>query len=123
MYGEQSVRPNLRRRIFRWTKSHVILIEVAARGICLCEAPEISVVMRAILGVSSVVLRDRLHRPLDRMAAGIFHRDVKFDQRRIRVETHGPHKLQPRLRVGWSGERNFAVPALRKSLKLEIAVV
>src|SRR5258707_2995714 len=57
------------------------------------------------------------------MAAGIFHRGVKSDTRRIRVETHRPHKLQSRLRVGWPGERNSAVLALRKNLKLKIAVI
>ena len=79
--------------------------------------------MSAIFRVGSIVLRDRLHRPFDRMTAGIFHRCVKGDERRIHTETDGAHKLQSSLWVGWAAQGNFAALTLGKNLKVIRGVV
>ena len=84
---------------------------------CWGKAPEIFVVVGGIFCVGSIVLRDRLHRPFDRMTAGILHRCVKRDERRIDAETNRAHKLQTGLWISWSGQAKFRNAAPAKELE------
>src|ERR1700730_4378033 len=101
----------------------MIPVKIGARWIHFAECPEIPVVMRWIFGVGRVVLRNRLHRPFDGMAAGVFYHGMKLDKRGVGAETHGTRKLQSGLWIRRTAHGNLAALALRGDLKIEFSVV
>ena len=114
---KQSVLSHRGRGIFRRTEANVIAIEIAAGRIRRRECTEISVHSRWIAGVGRVVLRDRLHRPFDRVAAGVLHGGVKTDARRVGVQADRAQVLNPGPRIGRAGELYFAVLPFRNLSK------
>src|SRR5579859_419127 len=105
MDSEKIVVSHRNRRIFRWTETNMITIEIAAGWIRRCERPEIMIDLRsAFLLLSarkrSVILRDRLHRPIERVARDVLHRRVERDAWRIRLQPNGSGKLNSGLGIG-----------------------
>jgi hypothetical protein len=52
-------------------------LQVGTIRVCGREGPEFTIVIRGILRIAGVVLRDRLHGPLNRAVCDIFHDGVK----------------------------------------------
>src|SRR5215469_1652974 len=61
----------------RDARTHVKTREVGTIRVCGREGPEFMVVVCGILRIAGVVLRDRLHGPLNRVVCDIFHDGVK----------------------------------------------
>ena len=57
------------------------------------------------------------------MPARVLYHRVKVDARRLRLETHHARKLQPRLRISWPGQGNFAALPLRENLELKQTII
>src|SRR5579862_3569246 len=117
MQREETVVPDRDRGILRWTEPHVIAIEIAAGGIRGGERPEVRVVARGITRVCGVILRDRLHRPLDDVPRLVLHGCMKVDPRGLPVQTNGAPYLNTSLGIDGAGQFNLALPSFRKFSK------
>src|ERR1043166_6671877 len=128
MNGEKIVVSHRHRRIFRWAETHMIPIEIAAGWIGRCEGPEIMIDLRgAFLLLSarkrSVILRDRLHRPIERMACDVLHECMESNARRIGIQADVPGKLNSCLGIGGARQLDLTVLAFRKLSKGEWPIV
>src|SRR5580698_3786110 len=106
----------------------MVAVEITARRICGSEGMEILIESQRSRGarqivIGSVVLRDRLHRPFQIMAGNIFHRGMKADSRRIRIQSNRTYKLDSSLRIGWPRKLDLTPLSFRKFSKGEGTVV
>src|SRR5579859_7012689 len=106
----------------------MITIEIAARWIGRCEGPEIMIDLRgAFLLLStrkrSVILRDRLHRPIESMTRDVLHECMKSNARRIGVQTDVPGKLNSCLGIGGARQLDLTVLTFRKLSKGEWPII
>ena len=93
MQGKDAIFSDFRCGVLRRSKSHVVAIEIGARGICAAESPDILIMMRWVLRVGRVVLRYRLYGPFDRVSTGVGKHCMKAYPRRVRIKTDSAREL------------------------------
>ena len=73
--------------------------------------------------IGGIVLRNGLHRPFDGVAAGVLHRRVKADSRRIRIESNRALKLDASLGIGRASQFDLALVSFQKFAKRKLSVI